>query len=100
MNEPYFLSIDLGAGQGTKIAVFKGIHNEILESTLPVESYGPDFKSYCDSIEQHISAILKNINLSTRDIDSIGIATAGILKNDGTSVHVHIGAMCESQNLT
>jgi len=84
MAEPYYLSIDLGAGQGTKIAVFKGIHNQIIESILPVEAYGPDFISYCSSIEQHIFGLLKEIDLPIRDINSIGIATAGILGNDGT----------------
>ncbi len=99
MKEPYFLSIDLGAGQGTKIAVFKGIHNEIIESILPVESYGSDFKSYCTSMEQHISVMLKNINLSTKDINSIGIATAGILKNDGTFLLIANIPSFKNQNL-
>lgn len=99
MNEPYFLSIDLGAGQGTKIAVFNGIHNEIIESILPVESYGPDFKSYCTSMEQQISVMLKNINLSIKNINSIGIASAGILKSDGTFLLISNIPVFKNKNL-
>ena len=84
MIEPYYLSIDLGAGQGTKVAVFKGVHNQIIESTLPITNYGPDFISYCSSLEKHIIHLVKKTGLSIKDINSIGIATAGILKNDGT----------------
>ncbi len=84
MNKPAYISIDLGAGQGTKIAIFIGIHDQIVESLLPVELYGPDFNSYCVSLKKHIDKLLLSNGYSIGKINSIGIATAGILTKDGT----------------
>ncbi len=84
MIDNYYLSIDLGAGQGTKIAIFKGIDHQISESLVPVSDYGDNFNSYVISLEKYISTLLKESSLNIRDITSAGIATAGILKSDGS----------------
>ncbi len=84
MSGPYYLSVDLGAGQGTKLAIFQGIHTLVKETILHIDTYGPDFDSYCRALEKKIISLLKELDMPVKTIKSIGIASAGILKNDGT----------------
>ena len=47
----------------TKIAVFMGIHNQIIESTLPVEAYGPEFWEMMEHF--FLSQISRHLKITT-----------------------------------
>ncbi len=80
----WYLALDLGTGLGTKIALFKGTDFQRAESILKVEEYGDSFCSYTQALEGKIVEFLETNGLSLRDIAAAGIASAGILKSDGT----------------
>jgi ROK family len=83
IDKRYYLALDLGTGLGTKIALFKGTQLQLAEYILKVEDYGENFKSYTEILEKTIHFFLENNNFSSKTIDSVGIASAGILKSDG-----------------
>ncbi|MCK5152980.1 MAG: ROK family protein [Spirochaetales bacterium] len=80
----YYLALDLGTGLGTKIALFQGTQLQIAEKTLKVESYGNNFNSYTEILEKTINSFLKACDVSPKKIEAAGIASAGILKKDGS----------------
>ncbi len=89
----YYLAVDLGAGEGTKIGFFVPSHGDssnlistprmLRETALATRDYGPDFSSYLDNLEQAIRAAM-DIDLPAENLRGIGIATAGILRSDGS----------------
>jgi len=87
-NEPLYLAIDLGAGDSTKIGLFSGRfpNPEILvaEFVLALEHYGADFSTYAQNLLQTIEQGLRESTISRDQIRGIGIATAGILRSDGS----------------
>ena len=80
----YYLALDLGIGLGTKIAIFKGTQLLLAEDILKVDSYGNNFQTYVEALEEKIYFFLKNNNILQKDILAAGIASAGILKKDGS----------------
>ncbi len=80
----YYLALDLGTGLGTKIAVFSGTQNQLAETTLKVENYGETFETYTSALKTEIEDFLQNLEIRIKDISAAGIASAGILKSDGS----------------
>ncbi len=80
----WYLALDLGTGLGTKLTLFKGLDQQKSEAVLKIEEYGGSFDSYTNAVENSIGELLEKNNLSIQDITSAGIASAGILKSDGT----------------
>lgn len=97
--KPYYLALDLGTGLGTKLALFSGIQNQIAEDILTVEEYGENFKSYISALDKAIYRFLKKNKTSLKSISAAGIASAGILKNDGTFLLIQNSPAFNGHNL-
>ncbi len=80
----YYLALDLGTGLGTKIALFQGTQLQIAEDLLKVDTYGDGFDNYTKVLEKTILSFLKKNYVSKKNLRSAGIASAGILKKDGS----------------
>lgn len=87
--KPLYLALDLGAGQGTKVGLFRGTKELQAETVFPIESYGPDFASYSEGLLGWILRLLEDHGLSATDIQATGIATAGILTDEGAFQLIH-----------
>ena len=83
MNEPRYLGIDIGVGQGAKIGLFSETLTLVEETLLHRDSYGPTFETFADALIEHIEKFLKKLSIRLDTIWSIGIACAGILRSDG-----------------
>ncbi len=77
------LAVDIGAGQGTKIAVFSDIHTLEAEDFFSLDQYGPTFESYARALITHIESFLDS-SVRGSGLKAIGISSAGILKSDGS----------------
>lgn len=84
MDQHHYLALDLGTGLGTKMALFKGTQVQIAEDILHVEAYGNDFFSYSQTLEKAIQRFINKCDVPLKNISAAGIASAGILKKDGT----------------
>ncbi len=80
----YYLALDLGTGLGTKLALFEGTQKQIAEDILKVDKYGEGFHSYAAALERAIRIFIKKSDVTLKKIRAVGIASAGILKDDGT----------------
>ena len=85
----YYLAIDIGAGNGTNIAVFRDTLKPEHENLYRAADYGKDFPAYAEGLLAHIEELLTGAHLDPRDVKSIGIACAGILGSDGRFQLVH-----------
>lgn len=77
-------AIDLGAGQGAKIGVFKNPEEILVEEILPCTEYGQNCTELAQALIEKIEACLKQVSGKLSSLKSIGIASAGILKRDGS----------------
>ena len=84
MKASHYLGIDIGIGQGAKIAIFSDVHTVEAEDLLPTESYGNSFDSFADALEARIEEFLHANDLTVESLRSIGVACAGILRSDGS----------------
>ncbi|MFP4383022.1 MAG: ROK family protein [Spirochaetia bacterium] len=78
------LALDIGAGGGTKIALFEGGKPEkslIAETVFPMDGYQSNFSDYKHGLFRVIETILKD---SKCLLESCGIASAGVLNTDGS----------------
>ncbi len=79
----HFLAIDIGTGQGAKIALFKTVHTTVAETMLHRNEYGQSYESFAERLIDHLKAFISKAGLSFDRIKAIGIACAGILRSDG-----------------
>jgi len=79
-----YLGIDIGAGIGAKIGLFHRVHEIDAETLLYKEDFGPSFESFTDSLFSTVDTFLKEQGLTSKDLNGIGIACAGILASDGS----------------
>jgi hypothetical protein len=84
MDQSYYLGIDMGAGSGAKIGLFSSIDKQEDENFLSRKEYGESPEQLTEALTEKIESILKNNQLQSRNLRSIGIASPGIFKNDGT----------------
>jgi glucokinase len=79
-----YTAVDLGAGQGAKIGIFKDSDTQLAETILPCDQYGKTCDDLANGILQKVNEELDKIKQDFSSIRSFGIASAGILKSDGT----------------
>ncbi|TVR72448.1 MAG: ROK family protein [Spirochaetaceae bacterium] len=95
----FYVAIDIGAGQSTKIAVCATPHDIILEGELPVVRYGRTWEEYCGSLSRRIEEVIIQAGLDQSGLLSIGVATAGILASDGSFMLVQNIPVLSGRNL-
>ena len=83
MNEPPYLGIDIGVGQGAKIGLFAENLSLVEETMLHRDLYGATFGSFAEALIEHLEKFFAKLSLRIDGIRSIGIACAGILRSDG-----------------
>ena len=83
MPDPYYLAIDIGTGQGAKIALFSDIHTIASETILHRDEYGDSFDLFAESLLAKLEQFTLESNTRLNRVRSIGIACAGILRRDG-----------------
>ena len=96
-HRPVYLVIDIGAGHGAKIALFRGTENAVEETLLPVSAYGDSFDSFSDSLTACIEQKVSRTGLS--QVEAIGISCAGILGEDGSFLLVSNMPFLNGRNL-
>lgn len=85
MNETgFYVAIDIGAGNGTKIAICRDVHSVFSQAELHLDKYGTTFEEFVTALTGRIETFLDQSGLGRRDIRALGISTAGILKSDGS----------------
>jgi hypothetical protein len=82
-NEKFYLAIDIGTGQGAKIALFSNVHEKRFESMLHRDEYGESYESFAEQLASRLVSFVTDSGESFSSIRSIGIACAGILRSDG-----------------
>jgi len=95
----YYLVLDMGTGLGTKFALFQGTQRQIAEDILKVDEYGDGFTSYIEALEPAIRNFIKKTDIPFAKIRAIGIASAGILKDDGTFQLIQNSPVFNGHNL-
>jgi hypothetical protein len=95
----YYVAIDIGAGQSTKIALCPTPHEIRAETELPVGGYGDSFERYADALARRVEELIAESRLSISDLAGIGVATAGILSSDGSFLLVSNIPLLQGCNL-
>jgi hypothetical protein len=86
----YFLAIDVGAGQGTRIALFhNNSENKIAETQVKLVDYGETYRSFFSILTATVEEFLHENGIAEDKLSAIGIATPGILRADGGFQMVH-----------
>lgn len=83
VSNEYYLAIDIGTGQGAKIALFPDVHAPVAETMLHRDEYGATFASFAEALVRRLDEFLAENDTSLTPIRSIGIACAGILRETG-----------------
>lgn len=96
---PYYVAIDIGAGQSTKIAICPTPHEIRTEGQLPVDAYGDCFERYADALSTEIGRLIDLSGMEPGDLAGIGVATAGILASDGAFLLAQNIPMLNGNNL-
>lgn len=92
-----YLAIDIGAGQGTRLALFHDPHHPVVEDELEIGTYGSSFEEYVQRLEERIEALLSSASHPLPR--AIGIASAGILDTDGSFLLVSNLPFLKGHNL-
>ena len=80
----YLVSIDLGAGEGAKIGLFS-LSEELLDQTLlPLNQYGESAEALADALAAKVEGFIAGHGASMKNVRSIGIASAGLFRSDGS----------------
>ncbi len=83
MKPDYYVAIDIGTGQGAKIALFPNSHTPEAEIMLRKDEYGPTFHAFVEALVKKLDIFFTEHGISVEQLRSIGIACAGILRSDG-----------------
>ncbi len=95
----FFVAVDIGAGQSTKIALCPTPHEIVSEGQLPVDAYGGSFDGFCLALAKRIEDLILDAGFLRADLLGIGVATAGILGSDGSFLLVQNIPMLSGANL-
>lgn len=79
----YYIAIDIGAGQSTKIALCAAPLEVVAEDELPIRDYGETFEHYVQALAGLIERLVARSGQSLDGLIAVGVATAGILSSDG-----------------
>ncbi|MGM0675420.1 MAG: ROK family protein [Spirochaetota bacterium] len=97
MQRDALAAIDIGAGQGTRVALFDNPATVVGERYFSLSDYGVSFESFVGRLRHEVEALLaENGN---RELRSIGIATPGVLRRDGSFKWVQNIPFLEGHNL-
>ena len=83
MSKELFITFDIGASSGVKVAVFNNETMPVSEPFVCANEYNESFDVFAGQLYQGAQQALKSIGKSVKDVSGIGIATAGILSHDG-----------------
>lgn len=78
------LAVDIGAGEGAKLGLFRTLEAPFTEGLLPKERYGDTFGAFVEALTSRIDALLESSGVERRAVEACGIACPGILRSDGT----------------
>ena len=78
-----FIAIDIGAGLGVKIGLFKDPHHQIDQSLLSADEAGDEFTIFATRVLETTESLLKQHGRSMSEARSIGIAAPGLFRHDG-----------------
>lgn len=78
-----YIAIDIGAGLGVKIGLFKDPHHQIDQSLLAADEAGDEFTIFATRLLEAAEALLKQHGLRFGDARSVGIAAPGLFRSDG-----------------
>ena len=81
---PIYVAVDIGAGFGAKLGLFDPQSALIAEMQLSKSAYGQDAKSMVDALTQCIDQFIEENGYSRKDVLSIGIASPGLFRSDGS----------------
>jgi len=79
-----FAAIDIGAGRGTKIGLFREDLTPLSETLLPLSLYGELFGDFADALITELEKSLREEGYAQEDVLGLGISTAGIIGRDGS----------------
>ncbi len=83
VKQHYYVAIDIGTGQGAKIALFPNTHTPAAEMILHKEEYGRSFQSFAEALIKKLDVFFTGHGISVDQIRAFGIACAGILRSSG-----------------
>jgi hypothetical protein len=91
------VAIDIGAGQGTRVALFSDPSTIIAERYFALGEYGEGYESFLERLKGEVDTLLSQDG--GRELRSIGIATPGVLQEDGSFKWVQNISFLEGHNL-
>jgi hypothetical protein len=80
----FYVAIDIGAGNGTKIAICRDVHSVFSEVELHLAKYGKTFEEFLDALTGMIEQFLAQSGIRKDQVRAYGVSTAGILRSDGS----------------
>lgn len=83
MSVSRYLAIDIGAGNGSRIALFDREFHQKGYAHFPRATYGESFEDFAGGLVKRIQELLFEHRISAASLGAIGIASAGILGSDG-----------------
>jgi hypothetical protein len=96
VQDDVLVAIDIGAGQGTRVALFSDPATVVTERYFSSNEYGNSYQSYISRLKVEIESLLSENNAALR---SIGIASPGVLQGDGGFKWVQNIPFLEGSNL-
>ena len=78
------LGIDIGAGLGVKMGLFADPHNQIEDELLRRDECPDDYESFVAALLARMEHLLRKEGRRINDVRSIGIASPGLFRSDGT----------------
>jgi predicted NBD/HSP70 family sugar kinase len=81
--EPLYIAIDLGAGLGAKIGLFRDAQNQFDETILPSEKFTDDFDKFVALLLKKVDRAVRKFGRRIEEARAIGIASPGLFRSDG-----------------
>ncbi len=78
------IALDIGAGQGVKMGLFCGPHNQIAGGVFPRSQFGDDYEHFVQHLLAAVHQLLAENALAMSQVQGIGVATPGLLCSDGS----------------
>lgn len=101
MNTPngYYVAIDIGAGLGAKLGLFANPHEQIAEDVLEADKFGDSIEVLTDQLLNAVERMAHSKGHTLKQARSIGIASPGLFKSDGTYLLAANLPFLNNQNL-
>jgi hypothetical protein len=82
--DSFHIAIDIGAGLGVKIGLFRDAHAQLDEGLLRCDEYQSDFESFVAALFARLDELLAKNGRKIRDARAIGIASPGLFRSDSS----------------